>query len=372
MTMANDDSPRLPGNIVFIEIPAAMARPIGAFSVDPAIPIPVELGQDAADLSGLSWEMIVAGMLRLLAYDPGNANAGYYREFVLAVKPGIFAELSETGILKARNGDLDVAEEIFRALGGLAPEAAEPTLNLAVLYEDKADALDRSGKADLAEAVREKAFDAYKKLLAREPAYPDAFFNAGFFYLKNRSYEQAARMFESYAELGDDEAKLEKAREIVGKLRVRGDADSMFKEAYDFIRMGREEEGIRRAREFVQANDGIWNGWFLVGWGNRRLGRYAEGRDAFLKALEMGADEVDVLNELAICEMELGALADSRKRLERALLKEPENVKIISNLGVVARKQGRDDEAAGFFRTVLELEPGDALAKAQLDELASA
>jgi len=370
--MADEDSPRLPGNIVFIEIPAAMARPIGSFSVDPAVPIPVELGQDATDLSGLSWEMIVAGMLRLLAYDPGNANAGYYREFVLAVKPGIFAELSETGILKARNGDLDVAEEIFRALGGLAPGAPEPTLNLAILYEDKADALDRSGKADLAETVRGKAFEAYKRLLALEPAYPDAFFNAGFFYLKNRSYEQAARMFESYAELGDDESKLEKARDIVGKLRVRGDADSMFKEAYDFIRMGREEDGIRRALEFLRANDGIWNGWFLVGWGNRRLGRFAEGRDAFVKALELGADEVDVLNELAICEMELGALADSRKHLERALIKEPENVKIISNLGVVARKQGRDDEAAGFFRTVLELEPGDALAKAQLEELASA
>jgi len=368
--MLNEDSPRLPGNIVFIEIPAAMARPIGSFSVDPSIPVPVELGQDAADLSGLSWEMIVAGMLRLLAYDPDNSHASYYRGFVLAVKPGIFVELSETGILKARNGDLEVAEEIFKALGGLAPEAPEPTLNLAILYEDKADALDRSGKEELAESVRGKAFEAYKRLLALEPAYPDAFFNAGFFYLKNRSYEQAIRMFETYVEIGDDEAKLQKAGEIVSKLRVRGNADAMFKEAYDFIRMGKEEAGIERAFEFAESNPGVWNGWFLVGWGNRRLGRYAEGRDAFLKALELGADEVDLLNELSICEMELGMLSDSRGRLERGLRKEPENVKIISNLGVVARKQGRDAEAAGFFRTVLELEPGDALATAQLEELA--
>jgi tetratricopeptide (TPR) repeat protein len=367
--MLNEDSPRLPGNIVFIEIPAAMAKPIGSFSVDPSIPIPVELGQEAADLSGLSWEMIVAGMLRLLAYDPENSHAAYYRGFVLAVKPGIFAELSETGILKARNGDLEVAEEIFKALGGLAPEAPEPTLNLAILYEDKADALDRSGKEELAESVRGKAFEAYKRILALEPAYPDAFFNAGFFYLKNRSYEQAIRMFETYAELGEDEAKLQKAGEIVGKLRVRGNADAMFKEAYDYIRMGKEEAGIERAFEFTTSNPGVWNGWFLVGWGNRRLGQYAKGREAFLKALELGADEVDLLNELSICEMELGLLSESRGRLERALRKEPENVKIISNLGVVARKQGRNAESAGFFRTVLELEPGDALAKAQLEEL---
>jgi len=370
--MLNEDSPRIPGNIVFIEIPASMARTIGSFSVDPAIPVPVELGPAATDLSGLSWEMIVAGMLRLLAYDPGNAHASYYRAFVLAAKPGLFAELSETGILKARNGDLDVAEEIFKALGGLAPDAPEPTLNLAILYEDKADALDRSGKEELADTVRGKAFEAYKQLLAMDPVYPDAFFNAGFFYLKNRSYEQAVRMFEAYGEMGDDEAKLQKAREIVEKLRVRGDADAMFKEAYDFIRMGKEEAGIERATEFSRANPGVWNGWFLVGWGNRRLGRYNEGREAFLKALELGADEVDVLNELSICEMELGLLQESRSRLERALRKEPENVKIISNLGVVSRKLGKIDEAAGFFRTVLDLEPGDALAKAQLDEMSRA
>ena len=51
--------------------------------------------------------------------------------------------------------------------------------------------------------------------------------------------------------------------------------------------------------------------------------------------------------------MELGMLPESRGRLERALRKEPENIKIISNLGVLARRQGRDDEAAGFFRIVL-------------------
>ncbi len=366
---SDDDSPRIPGNIVFIEIPASMARTIGTFTVDPAVPVPVELGQETANLSGLSWEMIVAGMLRLLAYDPGNGNAQYYRDFVLAVKPGIFAELSETGILKARNGELEVAEEIFKALRGLAPAAPEPMLNLAILHEDRADSLDRSGKEDLADAVRSKAFETYKKLMALEPAYPDAFFNAGFFHLKNRSYDQAVRLFESYIAIGSDEAKLAKAREIAAKLRVRSDADSIFREAYDFIKMGKEEEGVARALKFTLSDPTVWNGWFLVGWGRRRLGLWAQGREAFLKAMELGADEVDVLNELAICEMELGLLVEGRGHLERALRKEPENVKIVSNLGVVARKQGRNKEAAGFFRTVLDLDPGDSLARDQLAEL---
>lgn len=365
------DPDAMPG-IVFIRLPEGMARPIGSFMVDPDIPIPVETGDPARGLAELGWEMIVAGMLRYLALEPDDRNASYYRRFVLAVKPGIFTELSEAGIIKARNRDLDVAEEIFRALAGLAPEAPEPLLNLAVIAEDRADALERSGREDLAEAERGKAFELYRRLLTMEPPFPDAFFNAGFFFLKNRTYDRARGLFQTYLGIGDDEAKKDKAREIVSRLRDRGDRDTMFKEAYDFIKMGRERDGVARALEFLDKDPAVWNGWFLVGWGRRRLGEYAEAREAFLKALELGADEVDLLNELAICEMESGMLDSARSRLERALRKEPDNLKLISNLGVVARRQGRVGDAIGFFRTVLDAEPDDPLALRQLAELEGA
>lgn len=367
--MNEEDSRGLPGSIVFIKIPESLSRPIGNFVVDPDVPIPVEMGAGGQDLSGLSWEMIVAGMLRVLALESEHEHADYYRRFVLAVKKDIFQELSETGIIKARNGDLDVAEEIFLALAGLKPDAPEPLLNLAILHEDRADALDRAGKEELAEAVREKAFRTYKRLLAMDPPFPDAYFNAGYFYMKIRNFDRARDMFEFYVTLGQDEAKTERAREIVARLGARSDADALFKEAYDFIRMGRDEEGIAKALKFTQMNPDVWNGWFLAGWGRRRLGRWAEAREAFMTALGLGADEVDLLNELAICEMELGLFTESRERLERALRKEPENLKIISNLGVVARRQGRLDEAAAFFRIVLDMDADDGLARTQLAEL---
>ncbi len=370
--MNSEAEQRLPGNIVFIRIPDSMARKIGAFQVEPEILLPVELGKDSTvleSLNELSWEMLVAGMLRLLAYHPDNENAAYYRRFILAVKPDIYAELSDTGILKARNGDLDVAEEIFLALCGLCPENPQPLVNLAVLHEDRAEALDKAGKEDLADVVREKAFTAYKTLLGMEPAFPDAFFNAGFFFLKTRNYGRACEVFETYLSLGDDEPKLQKAREIVQRLRDRGQRDSTFKEAFDFIKMGREEEGISRAMSFLEKDPNVWNGWFLVGWANRRLARWEQGREAFLKALELGAEEVDLLNELSICELELGLLSQARGHLERALRLESDNVKILSNLAVLARKQGRDGEAASFFRLVLDAVPDDELALKQLEEL---
>jgi tetratricopeptide (TPR) repeat protein len=367
--------------LIFIELPSALARPLGSFTPDPAIPLPVETSPAASgaalssperyDPRALTPEALVAGMLRLLAWRPEHEHADYYRAFVKAVKPDIMVELSEAGIAKARNKDWEIAEEIFLALAGLFPEAPEPLLDLAILTEDRAELYEQSGREALAEEMEERAFDAYKRLLALEPPFPPAFFNAAFFFLRRRNFERAASLFETYARIGDDEDKLGRAKEVLKKLGEQGYLDNLFKEAFDFIRLGEEEKGLAKAEEFLAEHPGVWNGHFLVGWANRRLGRWEEGRAAFEKALALGAEGVDSLNELSICLLELGRPDEARKALERALRIEPENVKVIVNLGVLAARQGRKREAEGFFRSALDLDPEDPAAKAWIARLES-
>lgn len=369
--MEDSDESRL-RNIVFVRLPEDFARSVEGFRLDPSVPLPVETGGGPERFrpGDLVLEAILAGMLRVLAYRPDHPDGDYYRRFVSTVKPSILGELSEAGILKSRNGDLDVAEEIFRALIGLYPDRAESYLNLAGVYEKRAEEYGRLDNPGLEEEFSQRAFDLYRKLLAFEPPVPDAYYEAAFFHLKNRGYDRARELFETYAALGADPERTARAREIVGKLRAQGNLDTLFKEAYDFIRLGREEDGIGKAREFLKTYPKVWNGWFLLGWGCRRLGRWAEGRDAFEKALELGAEDADTLNELAICLLELGEYRECRRRLEEALRLEPENVKIISNLGTLALKQGRPDEAERFFRTALEVDPRDPMAKSLLESLA--
>ena len=67
--------------------------------------------------------------------------------------------------------------------------------------------------------------------------------------------------------------------------------------------------------------------------------------------------------------MELGELAESGKRLREALALEPENTKVISNMGIVSLKSGKREEALGFFRTVLEIEPQDRIAARYIENL---
>jgi tetratricopeptide (TPR) repeat protein len=310
--------------------------------------------------------MILSGMIRVVGENPDHEDAGYYRRFVLSVRPDILSEFSEAAMLKARNGDYAMALEILAALGGLFPQSPVVLLDQALVLETQADALERSGREKDAEEVQELAHRAYQEVFALTPPFPNGFFNAGFFFMKRRNFGEAKKCFSAYVSLGEDQEKKEQAESLIREIESRFLDDEIFREAYDCIRRGEEERGLEKIRTFLTRHPEVGNGWFILGWGLRRLARWEDGAAAFGKALELGGDNSDTRNELAICLMEMGDLKGARKELEAALREEPENVKIISNLGVLAMKNGDDDEAAAFFRTVLELEPEDPLAAAYL------
>ncbi len=234
--------------------------------------------------------------------------------------------------------------------------------NIALVLENRAEVLENAGQEEAAEQEYERAHSAYKELLSFEPPFANGFFNAGFFYMKRRNFDKALACFKAYIPLADDEEKREKAQSIIHEIESRNLNDEQFREAYDFIRMGNEIDGIQKVRLFLERYPEVWNGWFLLGWGLRRMERWEDGAASFRKAVELGGGNSDTRNELAICLMEMGDLKAARKELEAALYEEPENIKIISNLGILALKNGDDDEAAAFFRTVLEIEPNDQLA----------
>jgi tetratricopeptide (TPR) repeat protein len=325
-------------------------------------------GESALDLENLSWEMILSGMIRVVSdhrvrpAELDDEDINYYRRFVVVVKPGIMGEFTEAAILKARNGDYDMALEIIAALEGLFPLAQEVLLNKALIMEDMADALERAGRKKEAEDRSARVHEIYQKLLFQDPPFPNVFFNAGFFYMKRRDFDKAKECFSAYIPLSDNLEKRNRALSFVREIGRHSLDDEIFREAYDFIRIGDEQQGLLKVKDFLQRHPDVWNGWFILGWALRKLGRWEDGAAAFRKTIELGGGNSDTRNELAICLMEQGDYAAARKELEISLREDPENVKLISNLGVLALKKGDNDEAAAFFRTVLELESEDPIA----------
>lgn len=371
-------------SVVFITLPEDFSLSKNAMHIDTTIPLPVQLPDgsaknDSFDISTLSEEMILAGILTILAYDKNNEHLNYYRSVIKSAKPNIKQELTEAAIFKTKNEDFEIAEEIFEALRGLDPDDMITVLNLALFFDQRADSYRKSGLLEDADAYDADALNLYKLAMNAEPAIPDAFFNAGYFYVKEKDYAKAKDCFETYlafvVDVDDDKLgengllKKERAAEIVSNIANCNLDDELFKSAYDFICHDEEEKGIEAIRKFIEKSPKIWNAWFLLGWGLRKLGRFSDAKIAFDETIKLGGDNCDTYNELAICQMELGDLENAKRSLITAFQQEPENTKIISNLGFLAIKEGDIALARSYFVTVLDIDPSDKIAATTLDQL---
>lgn len=357
-------------NIVYISIPDNIKN-IDQMPIDPSILLPVEIDPDSgySDISNLSWEMIIAAALKILAHNPEHEHAEYFRKLIPAIKPDIKVELTNAAIVKAGEKDFDIAEELFLSLTNLFIGDFTSELNLSLLYDERADSYHALDKSELAESYNELAFESYKRLLTDHPDSADAHFNFGLFYLKKSSFEKAVPHLEFFLKHGEDEDKKKKVDNILSQINAKAEIDDHFFQAYDMIKMGKEDEAIIEIKKYIERSPDVWNAWFLLGWALRRKEKYAEAVDAFTKALELGSDQLDLFNELAICLMELGRFDESRENLLTALKKEPENIKIISNLGIVSMKDNKPEAAKRYFKNVLTLAPDDKIAAEYLSRL---
>ncbi|MBQ4236030.1 MAG: tetratricopeptide repeat protein, partial [Treponema sp.] len=334
--------------VYFIKLPDDYRFANSQFKLDPTVPIPVQKkdGDDSEtmNISELSQEQILAGILTVLAYDKSNENIPYYRQMIEKIRPKIKVELQEAAILKTRNEEWELAEEMWTALHGLDPENKNIILNMALFYDQRADSYRKNSLHEDADAYDAFALTYYKDAMDSDPEIPDAFFNVGYYYLKKRNFSEAKWAFESFLALTTDASeeelgpngneKRETAQDMLNKISSRNLEDEHYHNAYELISSGQEEKGINEIRRFIQENPAVWNAWFLLGWGLRRLERFSDAKQAFEKARECeGGDEnADTLNELAICQMETGDFNGAKESLVDALNMDPDNTKIISNL----------------------------------------
>ena len=373
--------------IYFINLPENYKFSDAAMKIDTSVPLPVQKKTEGDpndfDMNDIQPEQVLAGILTVLAYDKHNEHLEYYRSIIMQAKPNIKKELTEAAIIKTKNEDWDFAEELFLTLKGIDPEDKAITLNFALFLDQRAESYRRSGLHDDADAYDNDALEYYKDAMNAEPAIPDAFFNAGFFYLKQHDYHEAKGAFETYLALTcdakdedmDENARYrqERAQEIVNKISNENMDDAAFAQAYRLISTGKEEEGLDKIRKFLMNNQKVWNAWFLLGWGLRKLRRYEDAMNAFNQAISCGGDQnSDTYNELAICLMELNNIPEAKKSLMKALSISPEDTKIISNLGFLNLKEGNKQEAQKYFTAVLEFNPNDQIAVTELAKLETA
>ena len=371
-------------SVFYISMPENFKLSDESFQIDTSIQLPVQKKDSDApgvfNPSEITAEQILAGILTVLAYDRKNEHLDYYRSLLLKAKPEIKKELCEAAILKTKNEDYDLAEEIFLALIGLDPEDEAIILNMALFLDQRADSYRRAGLFDDADAYDADAYAYYKQAMDSDNPIPDAYFNVGFYFMKQYKYREAKDSFETYLALTCDYSdedmgengvyKKERAQEILNEIKNQNMDDVRFQNAFDLISKGEDEKALEEIRLFLQNNPEVWNAWFMLGWALRKMGRFEDAKQAFLEAIKFGGDKnADTLNELALCSIQLNEFSLAKKYLLDAFALEPESTKIISNLGYLALAEGNKQEARNYFATVLEYDSNDKIAAAELLKL---
>ncbi|UTC62642.1 tetratricopeptide repeat protein [Treponema sp. OMZ 787] len=347
--------------------------------LDSSIPLPIQLSEPNEKQNfkaeNIKPEMILAGMLTVFAYDRENTNIQYYRKIFNILRPDIRKEMTQAAIIKTRNSDFDMAEEILLSLEGLNPDDGITKLNLALLMEERAQYCEMRNLFEEGLSFNKKAEDLYSELISFEPPIPAVFFNAAYFFIKIKNYVKAKSLLETYSAIESDtsetaEFRKNKAAEMLKTISEQALDDELFQKAHKYIDLGEEEKAAESIKLFLRKKPKVWNAWFLLGWALRRMNRWEDAHASFLKAVELlelaeisdKSPLCEAYNELAICSMELQAFSEAEKYLINALSLDSENIKIISNLGTLALKQGKQEEAEAFFRTVLEINPDDKIA----------
>lgn len=349
-------------DIVFITLPDSLRQEQEGFTFLPEIPLPVQLpdGQSSIDESkGIRIEMIAAGLIKVIAHDPDNEHASYYRAMLTALQPDVVKELQMAAIAKANNGDLDFAEELFLAASYLNSHIPELFVNLSVLYGQKArNAMDADKQEAYDEAIA-KQVQVLRRGLEHNPLSELLLSEFGLLNLFLENDEIAFEYLHEYLKIAVDGEKKQLIEKHVAELSERLESERTLHEAFDEMHMGNEEQALRLIESFIATNATVWSGWFIKGWANRRLGNFQEAEKAFLRCLELGEQNADIYNELSICALESGNKDLSKNYLEIALELDEGNVKLLSNLAFLHIKDEQFNLAYELLQKAKAIDPKD-------------
>ena len=191
-------------SLLYVQISAEQAGKIFE-ALDSSIPFPIQLSEpnqkENFKAENIEPEMILAGMLTVFAYDRENPNIQYYRKIFNLLRPDIRKEMTQAAIIKTRNFDFEMAEEILLSLEGLNPNDGITKLNLALLMEERAQYCQMRNLFEDALSFNKRAEELYSELILFEPPLPAVFFNAAYFFIKQKNYIKAKSLLKTYLEI---------------------------------------------------------------------------------------------------------------------------------------------------------------------------
>jgi len=267
----------------------------------------------------------------------GHHERGAFREAeqlylaVLGKQPENFDALHFLGILRAQQGNPDVAVELISRAIEHDPQSADARSNL--------------GNVFLQLGRYSDAIASYEKALEINPALPGALYSRGFALQELNRNGEAVASYDRAVALQPDHAP------------------TLFNRGNALQELGRHEEAIAsydKALAIIPGDAGILNnrGTALL-----MLGRFDDAIASYDRALALRPDFPDALVNRGNALAEVNRLEEAVACYRRALQIDAGHTLALSGLGVVLAEQGKREEALECYDRILALDPNNAEAR---------
>ncbi len=351
-------------DVQFIRLPGD--RKIGdtVLKGDKPLPVQFQAGQKPEDID---FNSIVAGLIKVVAWEPENENIDYYRQILLGMQPDAVKELNLAAISKSQKKDYEFAQELMLAVKNLS-NAPESYVNLAVLYAQMTVDLHKKGDDVKADMYDDKIIQVLNECMEKHPGYAPAYSEASAFHMRHGDIESARDYLSRYVGLEKDDKKREEAQKSLERFNSILESNDKLMYAYDKMMMGCADEALTVIEQHIAQGNKTWESYFIRGWAKRVLEDYDGAQKDLLESLRLDARNAEVYNELSICAREHGDVELAKNYLQIALDLDDEDMVYITNLAFLHLADGEFTESRELLEKARAIDPNDPQLKFLMQE----
>lgn len=351
-------------DIRFITLPDE--RKIGDVAIRADIPIPVQFPQGSVT-DDIDFNSIVAGLIKIVAWDSENKDIEYYKKLLLELQPDVVKELNLAAIAKSKKKDFEFAEELMLAVNHLS-DAPESYINLAVLYAQMTVELHKKNDDTKADMYDDKIIAVLNECKSRHEKYAATYSEISAFHMRHGDIESARDYLAKYTELEKDKKKRDQAQSTLKSIEKMLSSKDQIMYAYDKMMMGCADDALEIMNKYIASNEKRWESYFLRGWAKRVLEDYSGAQKDLLESVRIDGKNAEVYNELSICARESGDTELAKSYLQIAVDLDGDDVIYLSNLAFLHLASGEFEESRELLEKARKIDPEDPQLKYLIEE----
>ena len=286
--------------------------------------------QEAPEIDPVALEWFQKGEALIDTPQQYSDQQAEYFEKAVELAPKLVPARYNLALIYIKQEKLDLALQHLNALIELEKDSSRA-------YLLRAGVLERRGQFDLLK-------EDVATILDKDPANSGALELLGRSHYREKRYQQALQAFQKALELNPGLTEMYLPIAQVQKLLDQGEA------------------AVQSYQTFLSKYPDDFEARFLLGRLYRRLNQNESAMKEWLRAETLNPNDPHLAQDLGDLYLELGNLKEARKRLLRG---DRENA---GNLGIIAQREGRNQEAEQHFLKALEENPQQPLLWAYLGD----